>query len=305
MVNLETKFCGVRFPTPLVQVSGIVHTPPAFLALAKEPGLGGITWKSVSVNPRAGYPSPVVAAFPGGYINAVGLKNPGMKQAIPEIKSVKKQIKIPLIASIVAFQLSELPVLAREIVKAQPDLVEINLSCPNVDDEIGRPFATDPLLTALAVMEVKKIVKKIPVIAKLTPNVIDIKEIALACEEAGADGISAINTAGPGLLIDYKTRKPRISNKVGGISGAAIKPLALRCVWQIANTVKIPVIGMGGINSGIDAVEMIMAGATLVGVGTAVFGKGNSVFGKIFQEMQIVMQEEKIKDLGSIRNSIK
>ena len=305
MHNLKTCFCGITFPTPLILASGIVHTPAAFMALASQKGVGGITWKSISLKPRAGHPLPVVTPYSAGFINSVGLKNPGVKQAVKEIREVKKHIKIPLLASIVAFQMSEFPQLATEIAKAAPDLIELNLSCPNVDDEIGRPFSTDPLLSALAVQEVKRVVKHIPVIAKLTPNVVDIKEIAKAVENAGADAISAINTVGPGLLIDAKTRKAKLGNKIGGISGPSIKPLALRCVWDIAKTVKIPILGMGGVNNGEDALEMMMAGATLVGIGSAVFGKGFGIFDQINQQMLDLMKIYEIASFASIKLSIK
>ena len=304
MLNLKTFFCGVTFPTPLILVSGIIHSPQAFLILSKIAEVGGITWKSVSINPRSGHPTPVVIPYSCGFINSVGLKNPGITQAIKEIRLVKRQIHIPLIVSLVAFQFSEFPILAKEIIKANPDLVELNLSCPNVDDEIGRPFATDPLLSALAVQEVKRIVKDVPVIAKLTPNVIDIKEVAKAVENAGADAISAINTLGPGLLIDAKSGKAKLGNKIGGISGKAIKPLALRCVWDIARTVKIPIIGMGGVNSGEDAIEMVRAGATLVGIGSAVFGKGYRIFPQIYQEMVQFMNDNSLDNLSKIRLSV-
>lgn len=303
-MNFETKFCGVSFPTPLVLASGIISGPDSLAEASRVRGIGAVTWKSISLEPREGHAPPVIVKYNAGFINSVGLKNPGVDQAVKDILNARKIIKIPIIASIVAFQVSEFPILAEKIKKAKPDLIELNLSCPNVDDEIGRPFATDPLLTTIAVSEVKRVAGKIPVIAKLTPNVIDIKEVARACEDAGADGICAINTAGPGLLIDIGQRRGKLGNKIGGYSGRAVKPLALRCVWDIANTVKIPIIGMGGVNSGEDAIEMIMAGATLVGIGTALYGEGNGVFSRIISEMEETMKRERLKSITSIRKLI-
>lgn len=304
MQKMQTKFCGITFPSPLVQVSGMIHSSQALAILAQERGVGGVTWKSISLQPRPMHKTPTVVPFGIGFINSVGLPSPGVEVAALEILQVMKKIKVPLIASIVAFQISEFYPLAQQVAKTKPDFIEINLSCPNVDDEIGKPFGTDPLMSMLAVQEVKRAAGKIPVIAKLTPNVVDLPEIVRAVAEAGADAIAAINTSGPGLLIDTHTRKPRLGHKIGGISGAAIKPLALRCVYDVVKTVKLPVIGMGGVSTGADAIEMIMVGATLVGVGSAMFGVGNKIFGKIYDEMLEVMKREKITSLDSIRQTI-
>lgn len=304
MKKLTTDFCGVTFPTPLVLASGIVASPEGLLACARERGIGGITSKSVSIEPRAGHPTPVVVPYSSGFINSVGLKNPGLKQAVQDIKKMKLKSKVPVIASIVAFQLSEFYPLAHEIAKAKPDLIEVNLSCPNVDDEGGKPYATDALLSALAIQEVKQAVKTIPIVAKLSPNVIDIKEIARAVVDAGADAISAINTVGPGLLIDLKTRKPKLGHGVGGISGASIKPLALRIVRDIATSVSVPIIGMGGVRSGLDALEMIAVGATLVGIGSAMYGVGNPIFGKVYDEMIEGLETHGISDVKKLRHSV-
>ncbi|KKS41157.1 MAG: Dihydroorotate dehydrogenase [Candidatus Gottesmanbacteria bacterium GW2011_GWB1_43_11] len=304
MKTLQTKFCNVTFPSPLISVSGIVTSPQANAVLAKEKGIGAITWKSVSLRERKSHPVPVVVPYSSGYINSVGLQNPGLEQAAKDILHIKKQIRVPLIISIVAFQISEFYPLALGVAKTRPDFIEINLSCPNVDDEAGKPFGTDLLMTTLAIQEVKRAAGDIPVIAKLTPNVVDITEFARAAEEAGADAISAINTSGPGLLIDVSKRKPKLGHKIGGISGKAIKPLALRCVYEIAKTVNIPIIGIGGVSTGEDAIEMIMVGATLVGVGSAIFGVGNSIFPKIAQQMQDIMEKHHIRDLKSIKKCI-
>lgn len=303
-VNLKTTFCNKQFSSPLVSVSGIVVELSQNLKLAQLKGVGGITTKSVSILPREGNPIPRVASYDVGYINSVGLKNPGVEKGIQEIKILNKQTKKYIIASIVCFKLEEFSILAKKVASAKPDFIEINLSCPNVEDEFGRPFATDPLLSAIAVLKIIKVVKNIPIIAKLSPNVPDIKKIAYAVEEAGVDAISAINTVGPGMLIDYKKRKPILGNRVGGVSGPAIKPIALKCVNDIYKAVKIPIIGLGGVSNGKDAIEMIMAGATLVGVGSAVYKYGQKVFDTILEEMKAICVEEKIKSLKDIRGII-
>jgi len=304
MINLTTKFCQRYFSSFLVSASGIVVDLKENIKLGKIKGVGGITTKSISLYPRIGHPLPIIAKYQAGYINAVGLKNPGLKKASKELITLKQKTKKNIIASIFAGQLNEFPILAQEIAKTKPDFIELNLSCPNVDDEFGKPFATDPLLSAMAVLEVKKVVKDIPVIAKLTPNTPDLKKVAYEVEQAGVDAICAINTVGPGMLINIKTRKLILSHGVGGVSGTAIKPIALRCVNDIYKTVKIPIIGMGGINSGKDALEMIMAGATLVGIGTAVYEGGYQVFDKIIEEMKVVMKQEKINSLKEIRGIV-
>ncbi len=304
MLNLQTEFCGVKFPTPIVIPSGFITSVQAMIVLSKISGVGGLTWKSTGLLPREGYNTPIVAKYDAGIINAVGLKNPGVEKTIPEIKFVKQKIKIPVIASIFAFQISEFSEVTRRIIDAGPDLLEVNISCPHVHDELGRPIADDPILSAMVIQEVKRVAKKIPVIAKLSPNVANLGEIAKAVEDAGADGIAAINTAGPGMLIDLKQRKAILGNKIGGLSGAGIKPLALRCVYQIAKAVKIPIIGMGGISNGANALEMVMVGAKLIGVGSAMFGQGTSVYGKILKEMSDIMKQENITNLESIRGCI-
>lgn len=302
--NLSVNFLGRKFKTPLISVSGIVTDIKENLKLARIKGISAVTSKSISINPREGHPLPVISSFGAGFINAVGLKNPGVKKAVREIRAFKQKTEKWLIVSIFSGQLSEFSILAGQVAKEKPNFIELNLSCPNVDDEFGKPFAIDPLLSAMAVLEVKKTVKNIPIIVKLTPNTPFLKQVAIEVEKAGADAVSAINTVGPGLLINVHSRKAILSNRVGGVSGPAIKPVALRCVNEIAKAIKIPVIGIGGISSGKDALEMIMAGADLVGVGSAIFTNGYSIFDKIQKEMNEIMKKEKIKDLKQIKGVI-
>ncbi|MCL5433228.1 MAG: dihydroorotate dehydrogenase [Patescibacteria group bacterium] len=300
--DLSIKLCGVMFENPTVLFSGIYESPQDLINASKN-GAGAITTKSVSIGLREGHPQPRIVKFDHGFINSVGLKNPGLEKAKEELKKMLLESKSPVIASIFADKTSDFQKLAKEITEVKPHILELNLSCPNVEGEFGRPFATDAKISAKVVRAVKKVSKKVPVIAKLTPNVLDIKEIARAVEGAGADGISAINTIGPGMIIDIKTKKAKLGNKRGGVSGPAIKPVAIRCIFDIYEAVKIPIIGGGGITTGEDAIEIIMAGATAVGIGSAVYLRGRNVFSEICKEMKVFMKKEGYKSLKEIRGA--
>lgn len=302
MVDLKIRFCQVEFPNPLVLPAGIWGTTAALLSRAVQAGAGGVTTKSISLKPREGHPNPVVLDWGGGLINAVGLANSGAKKMSREIEKFKKvHPKTPLIASIVAGSVSEFGETAALVAQAKPDFLELNISCPNVEYEWGRPFATDPVNAKRVVQEVKRRVKKIPVIVKLSPNVEDIRSIALAVVEGGADAISAINTVGPGMVIDIESGRPVLSNKVGGISGPAITPVAIRCVYDIAKVVKIPILGMGGVTCWEDALQLIMAGASLVGVGSGIYFQGERVFNQINQGLKKYLKDHHLKNLAPLR----
>lgn len=298
--SLLIKLCGVTFDNPTILFSGIYEIHQDLITATKN-GAGAITTKSISITPREGHPQPRIIKLNFGFINSVGLKNPGVKKAKEEIKKMLLETKTPIIASIFADKTSDFQKLAKEIIEVKPHFLELNLSCPNVEGEFGRPFATDARISAKVVKAVKKVSRKIPVIAKLSPNVLDIKEIAKAVEEAGADAISAINSVGPGMVIDIYNKKPKLGNKKGGVSGPAIKPIAVRCVYDIYETVKIPIIGGGGITTGEDAIEIIMAGATAVGIGSAAYSRGRKVFQEICQEMKDFMKKECYQSLREIK----
>lgn len=293
---LATKFLGKTFPNPLVLASGIFPFASALLR-AFTAGAAAVTTKSTSLEPRQGYPAPNLAKYSCGYLNCIGLRNKGVEAAIEEIKILKQHGLV--IASIVAKNMEDFGQMAKEISQAEPDFLEVNISCPNVEDEFGRPFAADPDKAA-AVTRLVKENTSLPIVVKLSPNVIDIKPIAKAVEEAGAEAICAINSLGPGMLINLKTRKPVLSNKVGGITGPAILPLALRCVFDIYRTVKIPILGMGGVTSAEDALQMLMAGASLVGIGSAVYLYGTKVFQEINQGLEKFLQENNYQSLREI-----
>jgi dihydroorotate dehydrogenase (NAD+) catalytic subunit len=281
-MDLSTTFCNVNFRNPLILASGFLGVTASSMINIVNNGAGGVTIKSLGPKPRLGHHSPTIITWNQGMMNAVGLSNPGIDLGIKEMQEYKNQCDAPLIASIFAFKKSLFGELAEKVKYA--DLLEINISCPNVEHEAGTPFALD----CDSAYEVTKLVKQktnIPVIVKLSPNSLNIKDIAKKCEDAGADAINMGNTLGPGLLINIEAKKPILANKFGGISGGAIKPITLKRIWDIYEEVKIPIIGTGGVYNARDAIEMIMAGASLVGIGTAIYENGPETFEKINQEI--------------------
>ena len=292
--DLTASLCGVSLPSPLVLASGILGTQAELLARVARAGAGAVTAKSCSLLPRAGHRNPTVLAWEHGLINAVGLANPGIDAEVKELARAKEMLRplgAALIGSVFAETVEGFAQVAARLVEAGPDLIEVNISCPNVHDEFGTPFAADPAAAAEVTAAVKEAVAgRAPVLVKLSPNVADIAAIARAVEAAGADGISAINTLA-GMIIDLHARRPILANRTGGLSGPAIRPLAVRCVYDIYQAVRVPIVGIGGVSSGRDAVEMIMAGAAAVGIGSAVYGQGPELFGRINQEMVQWMAE--------------
>lgn len=298
---LETELAGVKLQNPTVLASGILGVTGASLArVAKHDGAGAVTTKSVSLKERKGHPTPVLITYEHGMLNAVGLSNPGIEEFIPEIEYAVKNAGAPVIASIFGSKITEFGEIAKKASAANPHLIEVNISCPNVEDEFGRPFACDPGIAGVVTRTVKKSTK-IPVFIKLSPNVSNIGEIAKSVQDAGADGITAINTVGPGMAINIEARKPILSNKSGGVSGPGIKPIAVKAVYDIYKSAKIPIIGTGGITTGRDAIEIIMAGASAAGVGSAVYYRGPEVFSAICEEMQEFMDKEGFKSIKEMR----
>ena len=303
-VDLSCHFLGLSFKNPLVLASGIIGTSPALLTRAALSGAGAVTAKSCSIESRPGHPNPVAVDWGFGVINAVGLSNPGAAEEIHLLIESRRQLAalgVPLIASIFAATTAQYGEVARMISQANPHLIEINISCPNVADEFGTPFAAT-CESAAAVTAAVKAATTIPIAVKLAPNVPNIGRIAAAVVEAGADAITAINTM-PGMVINAEAARPVLSNKMGGISGPALKPIALRCVAEIARAVSVPIIGTGGVTSGIDAAEMLMAGATAVGVGTAVWYRGVEALGQINAELTAFMQKQGYQTLADMRGA--
>ena len=268
MAGLNVNLCGIMLENPVIPASGTFGYGYEYAELYDINCLGTFSFKGTTKEPRFGNPTPRIAECAGGMINAVGLQNPGVEKVISEeLPRLKKCFHKPVMANISGFSLEEYAYTCRKL-DQQPQVgwLEVNISCPNVHGG-GMSFGTQPEAAAAVTRAVKDVTHK-PVIIKLSPNVTDIVSIARACENAGADGISLINTM-LGMRIDLRTRKPVIANRMGGFSGPAIFPVALRMVYQVAQAVKIPVVGMGGVSSAEDVIEMMLAGATAVEVGAA------------------------------------
>jgi len=297
---LAAKLCNVELHNPTILNSGYLGVNSDALIRVAKTGAGAVTSKSCGPKPRDGHPNPTVLQFGDVIINAVGLSNPGADEEVPEILRAVQESGVPVIASVFAEDAEGYVEVAKKISKAKPAFIELNMSCPNVQAEMGIPFACDSR-TAAEIVEMVKGAVSTPLIAKLSPNVPDIASIAKSVEEAGADAINAINTAGPGMVIDVDARKPVLANKFGGISGPGIRPIAVRCVWQISRAVEIPVIGTGGVITGRDAVEMMMAGASAVGVGAAIHYRGNNAFKLMCSEIEEFMKGTGYSKLEDLR----
>jgi len=299
-MSLKINFCGTNFNNPLVLASGILGVTGSSMAEVVRQGASGVTTKSIWLKEHEGHKNPVILAKSEFMINAVGLPDGGVEKAEQEIAEYRNQTKAPLIASIVGGKIDEYIAIAKKVIEYNPEIIEVNASCPNVEDELGKPFACRVDAVSKLTKEIKKITGDIPVSIKLSPNVENISEIAKACEGAGADALTVCNTFGPGIVIDVNVRKPVLTNKVGGVSGPGIFPLALKCVWDCYKAVNIPIIGTGGITNGNDALQMILAGATLLGVGSAVYYRGSEVFQKIVDEMNEYMANHELDNLSEL-----
>ena len=268
MGKLNVNLCGIELDNPVIPASGTFGFGYEFAELYDINCLGTFSFKGTTKDPRFGNPTPRIAECTAGMINAVGLQNPGVDKVISEeLPRLAKCFHKPVMANVSGFAVEDYAYTCERLDKEeQVGWLEVNVSCPNVHGG-GMSFGTDPASAATVTRAVKAVTKK-PVIIKLSPNVTDIVAIAKACEEAGADGISLINTL-LGMRIDLKTKKPVIANRMGGFSGAAIFPVAVRMVYQVAHAVSIPVVGMGGVTTAEDVVELMLAGATAVEVGAA------------------------------------
>lgn len=297
-MNTAVTLCGIPLDNPVVPASGTFGYGHEFAELYDINCLGTFSFKGTTKDPRFGNPTPRIADCPAGMINAVGLQNPGVEAVLrEELPKLKACFHKPVMANVSGFSLEEYAhccaLLDRE---EQVGWLEVNISCPNVHGG-GMSFGTAPEMAAQVVRAVKAVTTK-PVIIKLSPNVTDIASIAAACEAAGADGISLINTV-LGMRIDPKTRKPVIANTMGGLSGPALLPLALRMVYQVYEAVKIPIVGMGGVSCARDVIEMMLAGATAVEVGAANL-VDPYVCRNIVADLPAVMKQYGIEDLNEI-----
>ena len=295
---MSVDLCGIELDNPVIPASGTFGFGYEFAELYDINMLGTFSFKGTTKDARFGNPTPRIAECPNGMINAVGLQNPGVEKVIgEELPKLKKVFNKPVMANVSGFSVDEYVYTCEKIDKCeQVGWIEVNVSCPNVHGG-GMSFGTSPSAAAEVTRAVKAVTKK-PIIIKLSPNVTDIVSIARACEEAGADGISLINTL-LGMRIDLRTRKPVIANKMGGFSGPAIFPVALRMVYQVSHSVSIPVVGMGGVSTAEDVIEMMLAGASAVEVGAAnlvdPFACKN-----IIEDLPHVMEKYKIENLKDI-----
>lgn len=303
MGKMSVTLCGIKLDNPVIPASGTFGYGYEFAELYDINELGTFSFKGTTKDPRFGNPTPRIAECTAGMINAVGLQNPGVDKVISdELPKLKKYFNKPVMANVSGFSVEDYAYTCEKLDREeQVGWLEINVSCPNVHGG-GMSFGTDPKAAAEVVSAVKKVTTK-PVIVKLSPNVTDIVSIARACEDAGADGISLINTM-LGMRIDLKTKKPVIANKMGGFSGPAIFPVAVRMVCQVSSAVKIPVVGMGGVSSAEDVIEMMLAGATAVEIGAANL-INPYICHDIIRKLPEVMARYEINSLSEIIGGVK
>ena len=298
MVSLKTTLCGIELDNPIIPASGTYGFGYEFAELYDINMLGSLSFKGTTLEPRFGNPTPRIAECPSGMLNAVGLQNPGVDAVISEeLPKLRRVFSKPVMANVSGFSEYEY-VNTVEKLDAVEDIgwFEVNISCPNVHGG-GMSFGTSPEAAGQITAAVRRVTKK-PLIIKLSPNVTDIVSIARACEAAGADGISLINTL-LGMRIDLKKRAPLLANKTGGYSGPAIKPVAVRMVYQVYEAVKIPIVGMGGISTAEDVIEFMMAGATAIEVGAANLVNPYACK-EIIENLPAVMQKYRIDSLADI-----
>lgn len=298
MVNTQVTLCGISLDNPVIPASGTFGFGQEFAALYDINCLGSFSFKGTTLHPRFGNPLPRIAECPSGMLNAVGLQNPGVKHVKEvELPALAKIFHKPVMANVSGFSVSEYVSVVEELSDVeQIGWFEVNISCPNVHGG-GMSFGTCPDAAAEVTRAVRAVTKK-PLIIKLSPNVTDIASIARACEDAGADGISLINTL-LGMRMDLRTRKPLLANTTGGYSGPAVFPVAVRMVYQVYDAVKIPIVGMGGVSSAEDVLEMMLAGATAVEVGAANLVDPYASK-KIVEALPQVMEQYGIKSLTEL-----
>ncbi|MBQ8370723.1 MAG: dihydroorotate dehydrogenase [Clostridia bacterium] len=298
MGKISTTLCGIELDNPLIPASGTFGYGYEFAELYDINILGTFSFKGTTKDPRFGNATPRIAECASGMLNAVGLQNPGVDKVISEeLPKLAKCFHKPVMANVSGFCIEDYAYTSEKLDKCdQVGWLEVNISCPNVHGG-GMSFGTSPEAAAEVTRAVKEVTKK-PVIMKLSPNVGNIAEIAVACEKAGADGISLINTL-LGMRMNLRTGKPLLANRTGGYSGSAIFPVAVRCVWDVAHAVEIPVVGMGGISTAEDVIEMMMAGACAVEIGAANL-INPYVCRDIINELPAVMEKYRIENLTDI-----
>ncbi len=298
MVDINTRISEITLENPLLLASGILGQTADSMKNILESGMGGVVTKSIGLEPREGHSNPTMIETEHGLLNAMGLPNPGIDVFLKELKNLSRESK-PIIGSVFAGDKEEFIELSVKMEEGGVDAVELNLSCPHAEG-YGAAIGTDPELVKDIVRTVKRNTK-VPIFAKLTPFS-DIVDVAVAAEEAGSDAIVAINTV-QAMAINFETRKPFLGNQVGGYSGPAIKPIGLKCVYDIYQNVDIPIIGCGGITYGRDALEYITAGASALQIGSAIYYRGKDAGALIVEEMKDIMEKEDIKSLVELIGS--
>ncbi len=303
MDEIKTKFLNMNLNSPTTTASGILGLTADSMKRVTAFGAGSVTTKSFNIEARKGHPGPSILPFKHGLINAVGLSNPGVDEMVGEIEKFKKISDRPIFASIFGRTIDEFGAVAEIVADVRPDLIEVNVSCPNVRSEFGEPFSSSYENTGKITSLVKKNAGNIPVSIKLAPQGAQIGRMAQICKDNGADALTAINTVGPGMLIDINVRKPILSNKTGGVSGPAILPITVKCIYEIYESVDIPIIGVGGVNDAEDALQLILAGASIVGIGSGIYYKGIEIFDEVNKGIRAYMEKYGIKSLDEIRGA--
>ena len=302
--DLSITLAGVRLRNPTILASGILGLSQEVFGRIAASGVGAITTKSCSLKPRPGYPNPTIVDWGHGLINAVGLSNPGVEVMVEEIRAARKRLRplgVPIVASIFAETVYDFGTVARYISEAEPDLIEVNISCPNLDARYEQMFASSPYVSAQVTRRVKSCTR-IPIFVKLSPNVESIAEVAKEVIAAGADGLTVINSLGPGMIIDIDSGYPILANRWGGVSGPAIRPIAVKCVRDVALAAPgTAIIGTGGVTDARDAIEMLLVGATGVGIGSAVNWRGLDVFAEVVECMVDYMRRRDHPIIDSFR----
>ena len=294
---MSVEFAGIKLPNPTILASGILGVSAEIMIRASRAGAGGVVCKSFNRNGREGYRNPSFIEVPGGFLNALGIPNPGMEEMREEVRAVSKA-GVPIIASVFGFDAEEFAAAAAMGEKSGAIAIELNVSCPHVK-EVGVEIGQRPKVVAEVTQAVKNRVR-VPVFVKLSPNVTDVTEVAKAAQSAGADGITAINTA-LGMAVDVDSGYPILGGILGGLSGAALHPIAVRAVYQIRRAVDIPIIGVGGIHDWRSAMEMVMAGASAVQIGSAVTNRGLEIFRDVTTGMAKFIES---KGWSSIRDAV-
>jgi len=304
--DIAVDLCGLKLRNPTVLASGVLGLSRDLVARVGKCGAGAAVIKSVSLEPREGHHNPTVIAYEAGMLNAVGYSNPGVAETAREFDGVG-DLPFPVFASAIGQEADEFAQVAEKLMACGFSAVEVPLSCPHTPGYGTLAGHSTPEATERITRAVRQATDR-PIFVKLSPNIPGIGELALAALEGGADGISAVNTLGPGMIIDVETHEPVLDFRMGGVSGPALRPVAVRCVYDVAAALRgagkaAPIIGIGGIGSGRDALEMIMAGATAVGVGTAAYTRGIEVFGMIAEELRDLCARLGIASLAEVRGA--